>query len=81
MPYNLRAKWMISRLPDDELANWNMNILVGMSGLKAAADLTKALRDGIKAGLIKPDEIAGRIGRNLRFHHRFKSRISIGPGY
>lgn len=39
-----------------------MNILAGMSGLKAAADMTKALRDAIKSGQIKADEIAGRIG-------------------
>jgi len=39
-----------------------MNILAGMSGLKAAADMTRALRDGLEAGSIKQDEIAGRIG-------------------
>jgi hypothetical protein len=39
-----------------------MNILAGMSGLKAAADMTRALRDGLKAGTVKPDEIGGRIG-------------------
>lgn len=39
-----------------------MNIVAGLSGLKAAADMTKALRDGLKAGQIKADEIAGRIG-------------------
>jgi hypothetical protein len=33
-----------------------------MSGLKAAADMTRALRDGLKAGTVKADEIAGRIG-------------------
>ena len=30
--------------------------------MRAAADLTKALRDGIKEGSVKSDEIAGRIG-------------------
>jgi hypothetical protein len=39
-----------------------MNIVAGLSGLKAAADLTKTLRDALKSGTIKPDEIAGRIG-------------------
>src|SRR5260370_32586616 len=39
-----------------------MNISAGLSGLKAAAEMTKMLRDGLKAGSIKPDEIAGRIG-------------------
>jgi hypothetical protein len=37
-------------------------IAAGLSGLKSAADMTKALRDGLKAGSIKADEIAGRIG-------------------
>ncbi len=39
-----------------------MDIIAGMSGLKAAAELVRILRDGLKAGTIKPDEIAGRIG-------------------
>ncbi len=39
-----------------------MNIVAGLGGIKAAAEMTKALRDGIKAGQIKADEIAGRIG-------------------
>jgi hypothetical protein len=39
-----------------------MNIITGLSGLKSAAEMTKALRDGIKSGQIKADEIAGRIG-------------------
>src|SRR5271157_6398630 len=39
-----------------------MDIVAGMSGLKAAAEMTKALRDGLKRGGIRPDEIAGRIG-------------------
>jgi hypothetical protein len=39
-----------------------MNILAGLSGLKAAAEMTKALRDGIKVGTIGADELAGRIG-------------------
>jgi len=37
-------------------------IAAGLSGLKAAADMTKALRDGVKAGAFKADEIYGRIG-------------------
>jgi hypothetical protein len=39
-----------------------MNIAAGMTALKAGADLTRSLRDGPKAGTIKGDEIAGRIG-------------------
>ena len=39
-----------------------MNIVAGLSGIKAAADLTKTLRDAIKSGTMKSDEIAGRIG-------------------
>jgi hypothetical protein len=39
-----------------------MNIAAGLSGLNAAVTMTKALRDGLKSGQIKPDEIAGRIG-------------------
>jgi hypothetical protein len=39
-----------------------MNIVAGLSGLKAAADLTRTLRDVAKAGQLKPDELAGRIG-------------------
>ncbi|MDP8980053.1 MAG: hypothetical protein M3O35_05615 [Acidobacteriota bacterium] len=37
-------------------------IVAGISGLKAAADLTRSIRDGLKSSQIKPDEIAGRIG-------------------
>jgi hypothetical protein len=37
-------------------------IAAGLSGLKAAADMTKALRDGLKAGTIKLEELPGRIG-------------------
>src|SRR5712692_8325584 len=39
-----------------------MIILTGITGLKAAADLTRMLRDGLKSGQIKGDDVAGRIG-------------------
>ena len=39
-----------------------MSILSGMTGLKAAADLTRMLRDGLKTGQVRGDDIAGRIG-------------------
>jgi hypothetical protein len=39
-----------------------MDIAAGLSGMKAAAEMTKMLRERLKAGSIKPDEIAGRIG-------------------
>ena len=39
-----------------------MNIATGLSGLNAAVSMTKALRDGLRAGSIRPDEVAGRIG-------------------
>lgn len=39
-----------------------MSILTGMTCLKAAAELTRMLRDGLKSGQIKGDDIAGRIG-------------------
>ena len=39
-----------------------MDIASGLAGLKAAADLTKILREGAKSGSMKPDEFAGRIG-------------------
>jgi hypothetical protein len=38
-----------------------MEIASGLSALKTAADLTKALRDAAKAGSLKPDEFAGRV--------------------
>jgi hypothetical protein len=38
-----------------------MTIATGLSALKAAADLVRALRDAAKAGSLKPDEFAGRI--------------------
>jgi len=38
-----------------------MDVAVGLSALKTAADLTRALRDAAKAGSLKPDEFAGRI--------------------
>ena len=39
-----------------------MDITAGLAGLKAAADLTRILRDAAKAGTMKPDEFAGRVG-------------------
>ena len=39
-----------------------MSIAVGLSGIKTTADLVKGFRDGLKAGTVQPDEIAGRIG-------------------
>jgi hypothetical protein len=41
---------------------WVMDIPSGLAGLKAAADLTKVLRDAAKSGSLKPDEFAGRVG-------------------
>lgn len=39
-----------------------MDIASGVSALKVATDLTRTLRDRLKGGEVKPDEIAGRIG-------------------
>ena len=39
-----------------------MSIVVGLSALAAAANLTKTMRDAAKSGTIKPDEFAGRVG-------------------
>jgi hypothetical protein len=39
-----------------------MDLISGLSGLRAAVELTRALRDAAKAGDIKPDEFAGRVG-------------------
>ena len=39
-----------------------MGIVSGLAGLKAAAELTKTLREAAKAGSLKPDEFAGRVG-------------------
>jgi hypothetical protein len=39
-----------------------MNIAAGLSGLKSATDLIRALRDGLKAGTIEQDQLSGRIG-------------------
>jgi hypothetical protein len=39
-----------------------MNIVTGAAALKTAVDLTRALRDAAKAGTIKPEEFAGRVG-------------------
>ena len=52
-----------------------MTIAAGLSGLKAAADMTKMLRDGLKAGSIKPDEIAGRIGEI--YDYIIDSRVAL----
>jgi hypothetical protein len=41
---------------------FSMSILTGMAGLKAATDMARAVRDGLKSGQIKGDDIAGRIG-------------------
>jgi hypothetical protein len=38
-----------------------MNIAGGLSALKAAADLTRSIRDAAKAGLLASDEFAGRV--------------------
>jgi DNA repair exonuclease SbcCD ATPase subunit len=38
-----------------------MEIASGLSALKTAADLARALRDAAKAGSLKSDEFAGRI--------------------
>jgi hypothetical protein len=52
-----------------------MTIAAGLSGLKAAADMIKMLRDGLKAGSIKPDEIAGRIGEI--YDYIIDSRVAL----
>jgi hypothetical protein len=39
-----------------------MSIVTGLTGLRAAAELTRMLREGLKSGQIKGDDIAGRIG-------------------
>jgi len=39
-----------------------MDLATGLSGLKTAVDLARALRDGAKAGAIEQDEFAGRVG-------------------
>jgi hypothetical protein len=39
-----------------------MDIATGLSALKAATELTRSLRDRLKSGDVKPDEVAGRIG-------------------
>jgi hypothetical protein len=39
-----------------------MSILTGMAGLKAATDMARSLRDGLKSGQVQGDDIAGRIG-------------------
>jgi hypothetical protein len=37
-------------------------IAAGLGGIRAAAELAKALRKAVKSEAMKPDEIAGRIG-------------------
>lgn len=39
-----------------------MDIATDSSALKAATELARSLRDGLKSGAIKGDEISGRIG-------------------
>jgi hypothetical protein len=39
-----------------------MSIATGIAALKAGVELTRVLRDGLKGGQIKGDEVAGRIG-------------------
>jgi hypothetical protein len=39
-----------------------MDIASGLAALKTASDLTRSLRDAVKSGGIKDDEISGRIG-------------------
>jgi hypothetical protein len=39
-----------------------MSLATGLSALSAATNLTRSLRDGLKSGTIKGDEISGRIG-------------------
>ncbi len=39
-----------------------MDFLAGLGAIAAAADLTKNMRDAAKAGTLKPNEFAGRVG-------------------
>jgi hypothetical protein len=39
-----------------------MDLSSGLAALRAAVELTRSLRDAAKAGDIKPDEFAGRVG-------------------
>jgi hypothetical protein len=39
-----------------------MDIATGIASLRAAAELTKSMRDAAKAGKLKPDEFVGRVG-------------------
>src|SRR5258707_202702 len=39
-----------------------MDVASGMSGLSAAVNLARSLRESLKSGEMKSDEIAGRIG-------------------
>jgi hypothetical protein len=39
-----------------------MDIASGLAALKTASDLTRFLRDAVKSGGIKDDELSGRIG-------------------
>ena len=38
-----------------------MDIVCGLSAIKTAADLTRAIRDAAKSGSLKSDEFAGRV--------------------
>jgi hypothetical protein len=48
--------------PGSTLQCERMSLVTGLSALSAATSLTRSLRDGLKSGTIKGDEIAGRIG-------------------
>ena len=47
---------------DDSDRLVRMSIAAGMAALRTGVELTRSLRDGLKAGQIKGDEVAGRIG-------------------
>lgn len=55
-----------SRLAATTIEHMSLTILTeigtGLSGLKTATELLRALRDGIKAGHLKADELSSRIG-------------------
>ncbi len=52
-----------------------MTIAGGLAGLKAAAELTKALRDAAKSGVVKPDEFAGRVSEI--YDYIIESRVAL----
>ena len=53
-----------------------MNILEGAAALKTAFDLTRQLRDAAKAGAIKPEEFAGRVGEIYDYINDSKGALS-----